>query len=189
VNLKSSNSLFKVVTDRMIRSRPDLEKSLHSVREALQKVFSSDTSFPGTAYICPSAGQCAAVAAIIYKEFGGNLVSAKVGNESHWFNRIPIRDKWFDIDLTGDQFGRPPIQVVVAGTLYPRTKLRHPDELNQETLERSLTLARRARLSNDGRTGRHTRVTQGDKARVSERKQTQASRSSHSTRQQGAKAA
>jgi hypothetical protein len=188
VNLKSSNSSFKVVTDHMIRSRPDLEKSLHSVREALQKAFGSDTSFPGTAYTCPSAGQCAAVAAIVYKEFGGNLVSAKVGNESHWFNRIPIRDKWFDIDLTGDQFGRPPIQVTMAGNLYPRTKLRRPDELNQETLERSFTLAQQAGLRNDGRTGRHTRATQGDKAPVSERKQTQASRSSHPARQ-GAKAA
>jgi hypothetical protein len=166
-------------------SRPDLERSLRSLRQALQGAFSRDTSFPFVLYNRSSAGHCAAVAAIVYKTLGGNLVSAKVGNESHWFNRIAIAKQWFDIDLTGDQFGRPPVQMVPAGTLYARTKLRDPAELNQETLKRSLTLARRAGLSNDGR----TRVTQGDKAPVSERNRTQASRSSRSTREKGAKGA
>ncbi len=134
----------------MIRSRPDLEKSIRSLRRALQRGFSPATSFPGTTSTTLSAGHCAAVAAIVHRKLGGNLVSAKIANESHWFNRIPIRDQWFVIDLTGDQFGRPPIQVVAAGTLYPGTKLRDPAELNKETLQRSAALAVRAGLNSDG---------------------------------------
>jgi len=165
----------------MIHSRPDLEKSVRSLRQALQAAFGPDTSLPVAGYRSASAGHCAAVAVIVHRKLGGNLVSAKVDNESHWFNRIPVRGKWFDIDLTGDQFGRPPIQIVLADTLYPRTKLRDPKELNEETLERSSVLAQRAGLY----TGRRIDTMRGSHEATGERKRT----NPRSVREQSARAA
>jgi hypothetical protein len=61
---------------------------------------------------------------------------------SHWFNRI---DGW-DIDLTGDQFGRAPVQAAPAGTLYHETRVRHAIDLRPETIARADLLASRSGL-------------------------------------------
>jgi len=142
--------IFLNVPDTVIRSRPDLEKFMCSLREALQGAFGRDTSFPNARYTSSSAGHCAAVAAIVYRRLGGNLVSAEIDNESHWFNRISVQGKRFDIDLTGDQFGRPPIQIAKFGHLYPSTRVRRVRELQDETLRRSELLEQRARLMHAG---------------------------------------
>ena len=66
---------------------------------------------------------------------------------SHWFNRIRVDDQLLDLDITGDQFSYPAIQIKPAEELYPCTRERSPDELNDETLYRAALLARRAGLS------------------------------------------
>jgi len=113
---------------------------LWDTRKKLEKAFSKETAFPGTTSEIPSAGHCAAVAYLVWSMFGGQMVSTKVNGESHWFNRIGA----WDVDLTGDQFGRAALQVGDNGTLYPETKLRNYDELKQETTDRARTLARKA---------------------------------------------
>jgi hypothetical protein len=58
-----------------------------------------------------SAGQCGTVATIVRAMLGGELVSAEIDAQSHWFNRSYVAGDFFDVDLTGDQFGLPPVQL------------------------------------------------------------------------------
>ena len=115
------------------------------LRSALESAFSPETAFPGTHSDVPSSGHCAAVAAIVRRRLGGWLVSATVDNHSHWFNRLKAGKQLVDVDLTGDQFGRTPIQIAKFGRLYPGTRVRRPHELQVETLTRSELLEQRVR--------------------------------------------
>jgi hypothetical protein len=128
-------------------SRDMLENALQALRLQIERVFSTDTALPGTSSLIPSAGHCAAVAAIVQRRFGGSLLSAAVANESHWFNRISTSQGSFDADLTGDQFGRPPFQIAPEGRLYPDATLHELSDLEAETLERAARLASRALLA------------------------------------------
>jgi hypothetical protein len=118
------------------------------IRSALEPVFSADTAVPGSSGCVPSAGHCAAVAALVRRRLGGWLVSAVVGNESHWFNRVRAGNRLIDLDLAGDQFGRAPIQIATCGHLYKGTRVRRPHELLPETLARAERLEKRAHFEN-----------------------------------------
>jgi hypothetical protein len=74
------------------------------------------------------------------------MISTHIAGCSHWLNRLQLGGREVDVDLTGDQFGLPPIQIKAVGQLYPDTRVRGREELNEETLERARTLARRTRL-------------------------------------------
>ena len=128
------------------------------IRSALEPAFSADTALPGSKADVPSAGHCAAVAAIVRRQLGGWLVSAAVGNDIHWFNRVRAGKRLIDLDLTGDQFGRAPIQIATFGHLYGGTRVRRPAELLPETLARCEKLEHRARLeANGSRVSQHGR--------------------------------
>ena len=58
------------------------------LRSVLEPAFSDETALPGSIRHVPSSGHCAAVAALVHRRLGGWLVSATVGNETHWFNRL-----------------------------------------------------------------------------------------------------
>jgi len=109
----------------------------------MERAFAPDTAAEGFPRVCPSSGQCAAVTVILYETLGGEMVSASVDGLSHWFNRITLTDGVFDYDVTGDQFGRPTVQLAPANSLYPGTKLRSSDELTNETIQRARRLAGR----------------------------------------------
>lgn len=123
-----------------------LRAELLELRARLEKNFSPDTALNGLQSDVPSAGHCAAAAAIVWKRLGGSLVSTSLKGMSHWFNRLQVDDQLLDLDITGDQFGYPAIQIKPAEELYPYTRERSPDELNDETLQRAALLARRAGL-------------------------------------------
>jgi len=131
--------------------KSELRRELVSLREQLEAAFSVETAQPRqasrAASLTSSAGQCAAVAILVNRIFGGNYVSTRVEGESHWFNRILFQSNWYDVDITGDQYGLPPVQVSEMGTLYPETRLRLPEEVASETLERADRLALKANLS------------------------------------------
>lgn len=116
-------------------------EKLRAMRAALEAAFGDDTRAPGSTGT-GSAGHCAAVAVIVRRHFGGYFVSATVGGQSHWFNRIDGKD----YDLTGDQFGRPPLQFFKAGELYTGTRVRDPGDCKAETVRRARLLAERAGL-------------------------------------------
>lgn len=135
----------------MPSQHPHLLASAAELRARLEPHFSEETAASGYSRTSPSAGHCAAVAAIVASGAQPGLeeatcVSATVEGGSHWFNRLTRAGESFDVDLTGDQFGRPAIQVARAGTLYSGTRERRTDELNEETRSRAALLAERAGL-------------------------------------------
>jgi hypothetical protein len=124
-----------------------IREYLYSLREKLEKVFSLDTSVFNSVGSTPSAGHCAVVSVIVNFLLGGKMCSAIVGNQSHWFNIFNIDEKYLECDLTGDQFGFPPVQIS-EDHIYSDVKIRHINEVNTETLNRSIILAKRAGLDN-----------------------------------------
>jgi hypothetical protein len=127
-----------------LASETELLESLDALRSKLEAAFNPDTAVPGTISNVPSAGHCAAVASIVHRQLGGQLVSTMVSGISHWFNRFEICGKVVDVDITGDQFGFPAIRIAGEGELFSGTRVRQPKELHSETLRRSSTLAQRA---------------------------------------------
>jgi hypothetical protein len=128
-----------------------LREKLATLRGRLEEAFRPDTAalgFPGTA---PSAGHCAAVSAIVYEMLGGEMISTLVEGHSHWLNRLSVAGRALDVDVTGDQFGRPQLQIAEAGHLYPDTRVRVRDDLADETLARARILAERAGLEEAAR--------------------------------------
>jgi hypothetical protein len=106
-----------------------IENKLRDLRKDLEKCFAAETVYFFNEEVT-STGHCAIVAAIIYKRFGGDLVSAYVNGIKHWFNKI---DNYY-IDLTGDQFGFDPVQI--KKDLYEDCLIREWAHLNSTTLER-----------------------------------------------------
>jgi hypothetical protein len=135
----------------MYRDKYALHKNLRRIRKNLDRGFSSRTAYLKKGKSNSSSGHCAAVAAIIHEILGGRLVSATVNGESHWFNRLEVDGDVLDLDLTGDQFGKEPIQVAKAGDLYSGTKERFSSQLDSETLERAWLLANKAYLDEAAR--------------------------------------
>jgi hypothetical protein len=121
-----------------------LEEAAQSLRRQFEGAFRVDTTVTGLPSNVSSAGQCVVVSVIVRYVLGGELVSAFVCGASHWFNRVSDLALAFDLDLTGDQFGFPPVQIMRAGNLYPRTRVRSADRLDVMTLCRTRLLAERA---------------------------------------------
>src|SRR5262245_56888799 len=96
-----------------------LRATLLKLRAKIEQGFSPDTALNGLQSDVPSAGHCAAAAAIVWKTLGGSLVSTNIYGFSHWFNRVQIDNHTLDLDLTGDQFGYSAIQIKPAEELYP----------------------------------------------------------------------
>jgi hypothetical protein len=106
--------------------------------------FSKETANPGSFGFPPSSGHCAVVALIVYFTHGGNLVSTKIDNQSHWYNKVYYNYPFW-ADLTGDQFDKDHVQVSIK-ELYPETRIRDLGEVNLETFERARKLADKADL-------------------------------------------
>lgn len=125
-------------------------KSLANLRRQLDGAFTEDTAYPGTVasgqLSTASAGHCAVVAAIVQQQFGGDMFSTYVDGEEHWFNRISVGGMQVDVDLTGDQFGKPSVQIGTAGSLYPGATKRLFADLQHEALLRAKRLAERTGL-------------------------------------------
>jgi hypothetical protein len=125
----------------------ELRLVITSLRARLEPAFSPETAMlPRLRPRSVSAGQCGAVATIVRAMLGGQVVSAYVDAQSHWFNRIAVADDVFDVDITGDQFGLPPIQLAQGGKLYSGSRVRRTDEINENTRARAELLAGRAGL-------------------------------------------
>jgi hypothetical protein len=124
-----------------------LEDVARGIRGRLEPAFSAETAVPGTTSSVPSAGHCAAVALIVHAALGGDIASTVYRGESHWFNRVVTERGVVDVDLTGDQFGFAPMRLAAAGSLFADTRVRRMADARNETIERAITLATRAELS------------------------------------------
>jgi len=120
-----------------------MKNTFNDFRSRLDPAFSADTASPGYPWVTLSAGHCAAVAVLVARRLGCQIVSARVCGVSHWFNRLDHDGRAFDIDLTGDQFGLDRVQIANAGDLYPETRVRKLSEVTAETLARSRLLESR----------------------------------------------
>jgi hypothetical protein len=127
-----------------------LRPSLIGLRDALDRVYAPDTASLTAAVnsigwfnFTPSTGHCAVTAIVVRALFGGDFLSASVSGVSHWFNSIPLDGALYDVDITGDQFGRPRVQIQLAGLMYGPTRVRGVDEIRPETWARHTLLVAR----------------------------------------------
>jgi hypothetical protein len=118
-----------------------MKEVFYNLRRKLDKNFAADTCVGDFNEKVPATGHCAAVAIVVQQLFGGEFRSVMIGNYSHWFNRI----EGTDVDLTGDQFGRPAVQI--GPNLYPESNYRDPSHLNENTISRAELLAKRLGFS------------------------------------------
>lgn len=136
----------------MAMTKGEILATLHSLRSLMDGRFANDTSafFVGERHQDDSTGHCAVCAIIVQKYLGGDFVSTTVRGVSHWFNRVYVPTAFgpvaFDVDVTGDQFGFRRVTIADAGCLYAGGRIRRSDELNDETLSRTATFAKRAGL-------------------------------------------
>ena len=66
----------------------------------------------------PSAGQCLVTALVIQDEYGGDIYSCKVGNNSHFVNIINERI----VDKTAEQFGGTDKIKYISGSFRKRSR-------------------------------------------------------------------
>jgi hypothetical protein len=163
---EASSDLESATTlETPLKDECELRAFAENLRRRLETEFRPDTAAPGFQPATPAAGQCAAVATIVNELLGGDLVSASVQGHSHWFNQIRVDDGTIEIDLTGDQFGLPPVQVARPWSLYPGARLRDFSELHAETIFRAAALAASAGLTaveNSLRESLHRKLRKSD---------------------------
>lgn len=124
-----------------------LTRMLVTVRDQVAAAFGPETAAPGFVGPVPSCGQCAVTAIVLRELIGGELLRTQVAGDEHWLNRVSLQHGTYDIDLTGDQFGLPAIQLAPAGQLYAMEKIAADREITAETINRAICLANRAQLS------------------------------------------
>lgn len=86
---------------RLKPSNPEIQ-TLGDLYKILLQAWSEETAYPGTCWSedCPSEGQCAVTAMLVYDLFGGSIHRIRwPEGGTHYFNRI----NGHYIDLTADQ--------------------------------------------------------------------------------------
>ena len=130
---------FKAIKDKHAKGsknfkcmpREQLRKQLKSLRSAMDEVFKCDTAYGTCNNNSMASGHCMLSALIIQDLYGGEIKGGEVDGIPHYWNKVCQ----YDVDLTGDQFLKPPIQVSKK-RLYPKdsyTFQRSPFEsMNQD---------------------------------------------------------
>lgn len=116
-------------------------KTWRNLRKMFDEVFAPDTASSFSSGTKPSSGHCASVAIVVQAICGGQFRSCTISGQSHWYNRV----NGIDVDLTGDQFGLPAVNV--GKNIYPQSLERQPIDLNDETIDRGILLAKRMGFS------------------------------------------
>jgi len=88
-----------------------LRNKIQEIREAMNPVFSCETVWGDCRDEAPSAGHCFMASVAVQDMLGGEILFGQVstpdGDISHYWNKIGE----FEIDVTGDQFKEPDIQI------------------------------------------------------------------------------
>lgn len=112
-------------------------EKIHKIRNVLERHFSAETSLAPETWTGGSDGHCVMASMVLATLFDGKYVSTKLEAVSHWFCRLELNDKTVvDVDLTGDQFGHAAVRIKPAGELYPDSRERAFEEINEQTLRR-----------------------------------------------------
>lgn len=76
--------------------------NLYDVRDVLKKCWKEVEPYPVSGgRNCPSRGQCFVTAILVKEIFGGEILTATVNGEKHFWNIID----GIEIDFTSDQYG------------------------------------------------------------------------------------
>jgi len=76
--------------------------NIAELREKLLKVVDKETAYDPETYVSGMDGHCFAVAYVVQHYFGGDIVSGRINNERHAWNKLPDGSY---VDLTSCQFG------------------------------------------------------------------------------------
>jgi len=106
--------LFRLAGSVNRTDHADLSSELAPIRHAMEQVFDCSTSFGDCSLERPSTGHCFLASMFLQDTFGGEIVFGEVKQIPHYWNRID----GLEIDLTGDQFRQPAVQVR-RGALRP----------------------------------------------------------------------
>src|SRR5271166_319228 len=101
---------------------PKVKADLQNLRDLIEPHFSADTAYNPKNWnpVCPSSEHCGVVAALVFYIFGGDVYKAKVEGSWHYFNHL-TGPADCDCDLTGDQYGYPPVQMRHCLYTYKRS--------------------------------------------------------------------
>jgi hypothetical protein len=102
--------------------------ALQQLKEELEQAASPETAYDPDAYntqnICALFGHCNAVAYVVQKQFGGDLLQGVINGDRHIWNRLPDGT---EVDLTSDQYGGDGINPVLpTGRIVPTRKTVNP---------------------------------------------------------------
>jgi len=109
-------------------AQQDVCRALAPLREAMELVFSCETAYGTCKSYNPAAAHCFMASSLLQDLYGGEIVEGSVDGVPHYWAKVGRRY----VDLTGDQFGRPPIQCSTRSP-YPvkRTFPRQPSERDE----------------------------------------------------------
>lgn len=108
------------------------------IRTALEKSWSTKTSFCYSPDAFPSYGQCAQTAIVVQERFGGEILRTTGwhGQGNHFYNRIAGER----VDFTADQFDMPSYSYKLSYEDHPSSAA----ESSQETLSSQIEELRHA---------------------------------------------
>ena len=85
------------------------------IRSAMEEVFSCETVWGDCRLDRPSMGHCFMASMAVQDLLGGDILQGRVRGVAHYWNRL---GGGLTLDLTADQFGEPPMQLI-EGDLRP----------------------------------------------------------------------
>lgn len=109
-------------------STEDLCRALAPLREAMELVFSCDTAYGTCKSYNPAAAHCFLASALLQDLYGGQIVHGEINGVPHYWCKIGRRY----VDLTGDQFGRPPIQCSTKSPYPVRSTFQRERNMREE---------------------------------------------------------
>lgn len=103
--------VVRAVGSRSVAPFADQALRCARLRSAMDEVFSCDTVWGDCRRDHPSMGHCFMAAMAVQDLFGGEILQGRVSGVYHYWNQL---DGGLTLDLTADQFGEPPMQLVTG---------------------------------------------------------------------------
>lgn len=101
-----------------------IDAQLAELRKAMLSVVHVERKY--TDWCSPLTGHCVAAALMVQACFGGVLVTGKVNDCPHYWNRLPDGR---EVDLTSCQFGGDGFNAMTRGRKVPTPELKDPAHL------------------------------------------------------------
>jgi len=118
---------------------------LRFLRFVLERAFSKETANP-THYNSrvPSSGHADAVSCVLASQLDATVRVTLVDGKEHFFNRFFYQGSFYDVDLTGDQFGFEKVRCDKEGFILQNSREVASSDISTDTKRRARILARKA---------------------------------------------